>query len=185
MLKCPVLVSLFIVLAMGTVLVFGAQGAPVFNTLAARSTVQDSTEGEHVYFTSLVSPPVAREHRDTSPPPANVTPATAPKQLRFIKVNYHNFACKKCDLTTPKLFPLQTSQCSLHMEGGKRRAVMCGLRRLDLPNAKSGVQKWNPSLCRPFHCKCAATKEVHRTKRTIADNRTTLESHRYRVFECV
>ena len=80
---------------------------------------------------------------------------------------------------------LQNSQCSLHDNDGGRRSLICGLRQLDLPNGASGIKSWKPSLCRPFRCKCTATKEVHRMKRTIADNKTTLDYHRYRVYECV
>lgn len=84
-------------------------------------------------------------------------------------------------------FPLslQNTQCTLHLPGGETSSKMCGLRQLDVANGDSGIKSWKPSRCRPFHCKCVATKEVQRTKRTIADNKTTLDYHRYRVYECV
>lgn len=80
---------------------------------------------------------------------------------------------------------LQNAQCSLHLPGGETTPKMCGLRQLDVAEGESGIKSWKPSRCRPYHCKCVATREVQRIKRTIADNKTTLDYHRFRVFECV
>ena len=85
----------------------------------------------------------------------------------------------------PVLWSLQNPHCSLHRANGTTTSKVCGLRQLDLPEGASGIKSWNPTLCRKFHCRCSATKEVHRMKRTLADNKTTLDIHRYRVFECV
>ena len=90
MLKCPAAISLLLVLLLGAALIVSIQGAPVFNTLASRSTThQDTTEPtpEKVYLTSLVSPPVAAaaagEEGEEDPTPRS---PTSPRQLPFIKV---------------------------------------------------------------------------------------------------
>ena len=85
MLKCPALISLFIVIVLGTLMIVRIQGAPVFNTLAARSSIihEPTESSEGVYLTSLASPPLAREERDVSPTPPS---PTSPRELPFIKV---------------------------------------------------------------------------------------------------
>ncbi len=81
---------------------------------------------------------------------------------------------------------IQNAKCKLHKEDGKTISRRCGLRELDLPDNESGVRYWNPETCRSAHCQCVATKEIRRKeKRSIANNKTTIEYRRYKLFECV
>lgn len=87
----------------------------------------------------------------------------------------------------PILLYLQSSRCSLHDDTTKHasKPKICGYRQVDVRQGVSGVLLWRPAECQPYHCRCAPTKEVKRMRRTITDNKTTVEYHRYRVFECV
>lgn len=160
MLKYPFFLTTFSLGFVALLLITSVGSAPLHHTShAARSFSGDGTEAL-LLLTSLPSPPPPmREERDARPTPLS---PTSPATLPFMK-NPH---------------------CSLH-KPDRTVSKVCGIRQLDVPVEASGIKSWNPGLCRKFHCKCLATKEVHRMKRTIADNKTTLDTHRYRVFECV
>lgn len=83
-------------------------------------------------------------------------------------------------------FVLQNAKCKLHKENGKTIPRRCGLRELDLPDNESGVEYWNPQICRSARCQCVATKEIRKkAKRSIANNKTIIEYRRFKLFECV
>lgn len=86
------------------------------------------------------------------------------------------------------VFPFsQSSKCGLYSEetSGPRKPKVCGYRQVDVREGVTGVLLWRPAECQPYHCRCAPTHEVKRMRKTIANNKTTVEYHRYRVFECV
>ncbi len=76
---------------------------------------------------------------------------------------------------------MQNPQCQLHKRGESKT---CGMRQLDAVKG-SGVIFWNPRVCQRLHCQCQAVKDVAREKRSIYNNKTTIEYKRFRIFECL
>ena len=119
--------------------------------------------------------------------PPSVFDPTKPTPLSFIKVIFFiHMAYIDCRLQCSLFSVLQNAKCKLHKENGKTIPRRCGLRELDLPGNESGVEYWNPQICRSAHCQCMATKEIRKKeKRSIANNKTIIEYRRFKVFECV
>lgn len=195
MAKCPLLFSLLSFIALGMLCALNAHSAPSLSSQqlqrAAQRLAMSELQPEEVAI--LPSPPSAvREERDADA--VFPTLDTSPKELHFIKVcsfnctfsyNIHNLAASKLLMHHCHSF-LQSSKCRLnHRRQDSKKPKICGYRQVDLPQGASGVLLWRPAECRPYHCRCTPTKEVRRMRRTIADNKTTLDYHRFRVFECV
>lgn len=166
--KVPLLLSLLSLLMLAFMLIT-AHGAPLHTPLhSAGADMLAAFSREELVAAGIPEPPMGRAARNVSPAPPSISPLVLP----FIKVHDLNSNFQKQFFI---IFPflLQNPHCSLHTDSNTTVPKMCGLRQLDLPEGSSGIKSWNPNICRRFHCKCLATKEVHRMKRTIADNKAT------------
>lgn len=88
MLKCSLLLSIFSLVALGTLMAMTVHGAPVFTLHTQRSSSNNINEDPYsdYFYTALPSPPRELEEREVSYPTSTPLVPTAPIRLPFIKV---------------------------------------------------------------------------------------------------